>query len=432
MSLNKFDLILTVARLLDRLNSCLADHHLRTACLADQLSLRLNLDPRERRLVLLSALVHDVGLTPLGLRSDDLPLEEDFDLHARVGGLMLRTCPRLNEEAQVVSQHHANWAALRHLPRERRRAGELGNLIRLADYLDISARLRSGPRALSSALKGLAGDIFGPHLVEAARDLLLSPDLFPGLSQAALELSRPEGDDLALNDDEVSCFAFLISRLVDSRSPFTAMHSVMTAGLSCGLHQMAGGREEDTRFIYVAGLLHDLGMLGVPLGSIEKQGTLNREEFARVSEHAALTYQALSGLPGLERVAAWAAFHHERLDGGGYPWGLSQSEIELEARIIAVADVLAALTEHRPHRRARSTGEALKVLGDQVKSRALDGDLVELVRKNTDYFSALQHHTYTESRPFFKGLIQEINRSVRGRLSTAWQHVLDCPYPLAA
>jgi len=418
--------------LLDRLNDRLADHHLRTAFLVDQLGRRLNLRPKDHQLAVSSALLHDLGLTPLGLRADDLLREEDFDLHSQTGWLMLQTCPRLAEESWLVRYHHTDWSAVRLLPRERRRAGELANLIRLADYLDISARIRPEPRAVRTALKGLANDIFGPDQVEAARDLLFTPRLFPDLSQAARELTLSATAELALDEDEALTFAFMFSKIVDSRSPFAAMHSVMTACLGLLLHQMAGGRTEDTQAIYMAGLLHDVGMLGVPQGPIEKRGALSREEQARVSEHPALTYEILAGLPGFNRVAVWASCHHERLDGGGYPRGLKGGALPLESRVIAVADVLAALTEHRPHRRALSAREALKVLAGLVKSRALDGDLVEFIHHNINYFSMLQHDTYHDNRPFFKGLINEMSIAARDRLSRAWRNILDCPYPLSA
>jgi HD-GYP domain-containing protein (c-di-GMP phosphodiesterase class II) len=417
--------------MLDRLNSHLVDHHLRTAFLVDQLSRRLDLEPREHQLAVLSALIHDLGLVPLGLKPDDLLFERDHKPHSQTGWLLMRTCPSLAEESWLVRYHHSDWAALRHLPRESRRAGELGNLIRLADYLDISARTGQGPRELRTALKSLSGDIFKPDQAEAAQDLLFTPDLFPSLSQAARHLTLPATIELALSEDEALAFAFLFSKIADSRSPYTTVHSVMTAGLGLMLHQMAGGRANDAPSIYMAWLLHDVGMLGVPLEPLEKQGSLNHEEFVRVSEHAALTYQALSSLPGFYRVAVWAAYHHERIDGGGYPLGLTGRGLPLESKIIAVADVLAALTQPRPHRRALPAREALTVLKSLAKSRALDPDLVKLVQNNLSYFSVLQRNTHKTNQPFFQSLVKEFLIFAPDRLSMAWEQVLNGPGPVS-
>lgn len=428
---NKFDFIRVMSRLLDRLNNNLVEHHLRTAFLVEQLGRRLDLRPDELQRAVLGAMLHDLGLIPLRLTPDDLLFEMDMDSHTRTGWLLLRTCPELAEESWLVRYHHSDWVDITHLPRERRRAGELANLIRMADYLDIAARTRQSPRRLRIDLKSLAGLIFGPDQVEAARELLFTPDFFPSLSQAAGHLALPATAELALDEDEALSFAFLFSKIVDSRSPFKAMHSVTVACLGLMLHQMAGGREKDVQSIYMAGLLHDLGLLGVPLEPLEKKGSLNSDEFSQVSGHAALTYQALSSLPGFHRLAAWAAFHHERIDGGGYPRGLAGDRLPLESRIIAVADVLAALTEQRPHRRALPAPEALKVLESLARTRSLDGGLVELVRDNLSHLNLLRHDTYRENRPFFQGLVSEFHLVAPNCLSSAWQQVLDSPGPFA-
>lgn len=416
---NKFDLVRALSQVLDILNSTLVEHHLRSAFLADQLCRRLGFSTRENHLVVLSAMLHDLGVVPMGLKPDDLLFEKDMDLHSRAGWMLLRTCPQLQEEAWLVRYHHFSWPTIQNLPETSRRFGELANLIHLADHLDISAQSGLSPRQLRTSLKSQAGRIFNADYVEAARDLLFTPNLFPSLSEAARHLALPPTEDLALTIDDSIAFAYLFARIIDSRSPFTAVHSITVASLGLLLHQLSGGREDDAQPIYLAGLLHDVGKLGVPLELIEKAGRLTQNEFARVSEHAELSYKTLSSLPTFHRVAVWAAFHHERLDGSGYPRGLTARELPLESRIVAVADVLAALTEQRPYRRALPARETLKVLESMALSRALDSDLVGIVSRNLPFFNSLRHDVYTSNQAFLQSLANDAHIAFRSRSSSA-------------
>lgn len=204
------------------------------------------------------------------------------------------------------------------------------------------------------------------------------------------------------------------------------------AGLGLLLHQLSGGREDDAQPMYLAGLLHDVGKLGVPLELIEKEGGLTQSEFARVSEHAELSYKALSGLPTFQRVAVWAAFHHERLDGSGYPRGLTGRELPLESRIVAVSDVLAALTEQRPYRRALPAREALKVLESMARSRALDSDLVSIVNHNLPFFNSLRHDINEGNQAFLHSLANDAQIAFRSRGSSARRPTLGYAAPLSA
>lgn len=416
---NKFDLIRAISQVLDLLNATLVGHHLRTAFLADQLGRRLALKPKDNHLVVLSAMLHDLGVVPLGLKPDDLLFEKDMDSHSRAGWLLLRTCPQLLEESWLVRYHHFSWTAVQHLPERSRRLGELANLIHLADYLDISIRTGLSPRQLRGALKDQAGRIFSPDYVEAARDLLFTPDLFQNLSEAARYLALPPTADLALTEDDSMAFAHLFARIIDSRSRFTALHSITVASLGLLLHQLAGGREEDVQPMYLAGLLHDVGKLGVPLELIEKEDRLTPSEFDQVSQHAELSYQTLSSLPSFQRVAVWGACHHERLDGSGYPRGLMADNLPLESRIVAVADVLAALTEQRPYRPALPARQALGVLESMAQSGLLDGELVGIIHENLSMFSLLRRDVHDENQVFLQKLASDLDLFAQNRVSTA-------------
>ena len=122
-----------------------------------------------------------------------------------------------------------------------------------------------------------------------------------------------------------------------------------------------------------AALLHDIGKLAVSNRILDKPGPLTADEFDRVRQHPAITEQVLRRIPGCEHLATMAAAHHERLDGGGYPRGLTGAELTLPMRVLAIADVYEALTSERPYRRAMSSDEALGIMRVDVPHR-LDPD----------------------------------------------------------
>jgi DNA-binding CsgD family transcriptional regulator len=135
----------------------------------------------------------------------------------------------------------------------------------------------------------------------------------------------------------------------------------------------------DTSDVHRAGLVHDLGRLGVSNAVWDKPGLLTSAEFERVRLHPCLTDRLLARVPALARSRQIAARHHERLDGSGYPHGLTAAALGPLDRLLAAADVYHALTEPRPHRPAFEPEPAAQRLRAQARSGALDGDAVQAV-----------------------------------------------------
>ena len=140
-----------------------------------------------------------------------------------------------------------------------------------------------------------------------------------------------------------------------------------------------GLSDADARLVRRAGLVHDLGRLGVSNAIWDKRGTLTAAELERVRLHPYLTERMLASSGALAPVGAIAVQHHERLDGSGYPRGLSGDAIAPAGRILAAADAYHAMTEPRPHRAARTAEEAAAELRAGVRRALFDGDAVDAV-----------------------------------------------------
>jgi HD-GYP domain-containing protein (c-di-GMP phosphodiesterase class II) len=131
-----------------------------------------------------------------------------------------------------------------------------------------------------------------------------------------------------------------------------------------------------------AGYLHDIGKLSVPLEILEKPGVLDEREMAIIRHHPYQTFKILQHIRMDETVRNWSAFHHERLDGSGYPFHLSGAQLTLGCRLITVADVFTALVETRPYRPGLARQQAVTILQNMTAKGWLDGDLVQSISGN--------------------------------------------------
>jgi PAS domain S-box-containing protein/putative nucleotidyltransferase with HDIG domain len=155
-------------------------------------------------------------------------------------------------------------------------------------------------------------------------------------------------------------FVDALSSAVELRDPYTSGHQRRVAALACAIAEEMGLSAEEIKVIRVASLLHDIGKaLFVPIEILSKPGKLTDLEMALIREHPKAGYEILRKVEFPWPVAEIVYQHHERLDGSGYPRGLKDEEILLEARIIAVADVVEAMSSHRPYRPALGVDEAL-------------------------------------------------------------------------
>ena len=152
----------------------------------------------------------------------------------------------------------------------------------------------------------------------------------------------------------------VVSRVVSSRDPYTASHQRRVAQLARVIAGEIGLSDWQVTGIYVTGLLHDVGKVSVPSEILAKPGKINSSEFNIIKNHCRVGYDILQKIDFPWPVTRVVLQHHERLDGSGYPAGLSGDDIIPEARILAVADVVEAMSSHRPYRPALGLDNALE------------------------------------------------------------------------
>lgn len=169
--------------------------------------------------------------------------------------------------------------------------------------------------------------------------------------------------------------------ILDARDPFTFSHSWRVAEVSVLLGKKMGFSPPRLAELHHAAHLHDIGKIGVPDRVLLKEGPLTKEEYGEMKQHSRKGFYILRRFPLLRDIARIVLYHHERMDGKGYPQGISGEQIPLESRIIGVADAFDAITSDRPYRKGRSLSEAFEEIqrhrGTQFCPKTVDA-LLEL------------------------------------------------------
>jgi len=167
-----------------------------------------------------------------------------------------------------------------------------------------------------------------------------------------------------------------IALTVEVRDPYTAGHQRRVANLACAIAQEMGLPDEQIDEIRTAAVLHDIGKVAVPAEILSKPGRISNHEFDIIKSHPQVSYDILKEVEFPWPIARIVLQHHERMDGSGYPSGLSGKDILLGARILAVADVIEAMSSHRPYRPAHGIDKALQEIS-QNRNILYNGNMVD-------------------------------------------------------
>ncbi|MBI3479825.1 MAG: PAS domain S-box protein [Nitrosomonadales bacterium] len=219
------------------------------------------------------------------------------------------------------------------------------------------------------------GQVFGTLTIYAAEPGAFGPDQVALLEEMADDLAfgvkalrvRQERDlamgqdrkHIAQLQDNLEDTVRAIAAIVEMRDPYTAGHQARVADLAAAIGRQMGLPDEQVHAIHLAGVVHDLGKIRVPSEILSKPGKISDIEFSLIKTHAQAGYDILKEINFVWPIAQMVLQHHERLDGSGYPQGLKGDAILLEARILAVADVVEAMYSHRPYRAGLGLESAL-------------------------------------------------------------------------
>ena len=256
--------------------------------------------------------------------------------------------------AQAVLQLDEHWDG-RGQPAGRRHdeISLLGRIAGLAQTAEVFFS-SGGPAAAMDIVSERRGTWFDPAVADAFLSKSTEPSFWErvGGPDVDAEVVRLEPAEFILttNEANIDRVARVFAQIVDAKSHWTYRHSESVARIAVGIANVLGLPEESVTRVYRAGLLHDLGKLGVSNLILDKPGNLTSEEYVELRRHPLLTQQVLARTSAFGDITEIAASHHERFDGRGYHRGVRSSELPIEARLLMVADVCDALSSKRPYR----------------------------------------------------------------------------------
>ncbi len=214
-----------------------------------------------------------------------------------------------------------------------------------------------------------SGQWFDPALVKALETFHTDAVFWESLRAPDVSAVEPPGRVLTADEDRLDRIAEAFADVIDAKSPWTHEHCDRVCAIAMGMGTLLGLDEPALRELGRAALLHDIGKLSISNRILDKPGPLTEEEQTRFREHVLLTEQILERVPGFDGLATLASAHHERLDGHGYPRGLTADELTMPMRVLAVADVFEALIAERPYRPAYTSDAALELMAADVPAR---------------------------------------------------------------
>ncbi|MDH4262678.1 MAG: HD domain-containing protein [Spirochaetia bacterium] len=369
-------------------------HGKRVGIMAQECAKTMGMSEAQSKHVFEIGLLHDCGVSSTRVHQH---LVSEFDwsssqIHCDTGFELLNSVEFFRPMAMPIKYHHTHWQLLQDLDIDEK-IKEYANIIYLADRVDVLGAAHYGKDILAAKeeirriVSEKSGEYFAPHINEAFWEasqkqafwLSLTPEHIMHFMQ---NLSNERNSKL-ISPEELMEIALLFSKIVDTKSPFTMEHSFGVAKISRYLAEKLNLSKEVLYKIEIAGLLHDLGKLKIPDEILEKTDKLTENERGIIQIHSFETYEILSNITGLEDIARWAAYHHERADGKGYPFQINKDNLEIESKIIAASDVFQALVQNRPYRPALSIPEALVILNEMVIDGSLDSEIVKIISENS-------------------------------------------------
>jgi len=389
------DVIKAFSSSIDMICPLLSDHNQRVAYIAYSIATEMGIGINEKSDILIAGLLHDCGAIKdeekLRAASYDFGSSAEKNYHGRMGWKLLYEVNELQRAALIIKFHHTYWNEPDITFADGESVPEGSYIIHLADRIDVlinrNEEILEQRASIVSKIRNGSGKMFRPDAVDAFLALsereyfwfdLMTDFLSQSLGQAMNNIK------VIVNEDKLLSIAQAFNKLIDYRSSFTAAHSIGVAACASMLAAKMNFSRSDIQLMTIAGLLHDLGKLAIPLSILEKRGPLTKDEFNIVKKHPYYTYRILDKIPQIDKIKQFAALHHERMDGKGYPFGIRGEDLSPGSRIMAVSDVYTALTEERPYRNALSPVNAMNVINDMVKNRHLDGDVFSIFRLHLD------------------------------------------------
>ncbi len=377
MRVHLFDLLVTLASALDLVESSMYTHHHRVAYISFRIAEKMGLDGGRIKSLVHAALIHDVGVITKKEKESVLEFNvRDTERHSERGYNFLKDNDVFSGIAPIVRDHHKYF--------ENENGTTLESaILHLADRMEVLIRsdrdIFTQSSEITAKLLRQSGTMFDPKAVHALQavsgdmnfwQILKSPNIFEWLSR------RFRDKEGYLTHEQIESISRSVAKIIDFRSRFMYAHSTNVAIISEMLGKKFFTDPEMIRKLRIAGYLHDMGKLVIPEETIDKGNALTGAEKSLINTHPFYTNILLKQMEDLEDVPEMAAYHHERLDGSGYPFHVDAERFEIKHQIIGISDILAALNEDRAYRLKKNKNYISGILEEYRKAGLYSGEVI--------------------------------------------------------
>ena len=306
--------------------------------------------------------------------------------HSILGERNMRMLPFKTDIRNIIQHHHENADGSGALKRTASQTSLKSQILHLADTVDISRSLMSMQSiefdSLLEWVKANSGKLFSKEAVELFEKAISFDDILYLQKNDVREFFMRELHATPCNytNEEIHNIAEFFAEIVDYKSEFTECHSKGVAEKAELMARYYGFDSEKATRFYVAGAMHDIGKLIISNDLVERPDKNTSAQFADIKNHAAATYKVLSKINGIPDIVSWASNHHERLNGSGFPRGLSAKDLSFEDQLLACVDIYQGLTERNPYNEGMPHAKAISKMLDM----AAMGEINEKIVRDID------------------------------------------------
>lgn len=391
LTINLTDLVLSFTTAMDSVSSELQNHNKRVCNMAVNIAYQMGLPEEEIFDILIASRLHDIGA--LSVTEQKLLTSLSYDTnyaHAAIGHKILSDFGYFKNIAEIILHHHRTWKNGTNKFDSMGSEIPMGSwIIHLADKIDFLVGRKEYPLyykdvACEMILKH-NGKIFNPNVTEAFLTLADKEYFWFDINFQDTYLKHKElinKYSKILQGDSILDMGYTFSRIIDFRNKFTSTHSIGVATTAEAISKVASFDQNLCKKMKLAGFLHDLGKIVIPISILEKDGPLTMEERLVINSHTYYTFNILATVKGLEEINRWASYHHEKLDGTGYPFHLTGENLDTMSRIMMIADIFTALREDRPYRNGMERQKVENIINEWSNQGKLDKDISDLLFAN--------------------------------------------------
>lgn len=363
-----------------------SNHSKRVTYIALKIGKKFNLSDDSMKNLYIAALLHDIGAANSLNKSHTSA--SFIKEHCLNGEKLTRNLPIFSDISKIILNHHENfdgsgpfYAKGNDIPIESR-------IIHICDLIDMLYKENipayNQRTDICFSISSNSDTIFDNNIVDAFLSVCEKEIFWFDLENISfidfiLDSISPI-IDATVNLEQFEQIAYILSKIIDNKSSFTAEHSRGISKLAYKVSKYVGYPEEKCVKMRIAGLLHDIGKLAIPSSILDKNSALTDDEFSIIKSHVYYTKIILDRIEDIKEISYWASSHHEKLNGRGYPMKLTADKISEECRIMCVCDIYQALIEDRPYRKGLSDEQSFKILNGMTSDGFICPKAVEQLK----------------------------------------------------